>query len=115
MKKYKQFIPIRPQAKERPRATRNGFVYTSKRTRVYEAKIAEAYKGPLFPEDHTFEVCLTFSDEGTQIAITAHKNPEWKASLRGDIDNYVKSILDALNGVAWADDNRITEITVRKL
>lgn len=115
MKKYKQFIPIRPLAKERPRATRTGHVYTPKRTAQYEAKVAEAYEGPLFPADHTVEVCLTFSDKGTNIVISAQKNPDWKASLRGDIDNYVKSILDALNGVAWADDKQITEITVRKL
>lgn len=115
MKRHKQFIPIRPLAKERPRATRTGHVYTPKRTAQYEKKVAEAYDGPLFPADHTVEVALSFSDKGTNIHITATKNPEWKASLRGDIDNYVKSILDALNGVAWEDDKQIVEITVRKL
>jgi crossover junction endodeoxyribonuclease RusA len=47
--------------------------------------------------------------------VTATKNPDWKSSLRGDIDNYVKSILDALNGVAWEDDKQIIELTVKKL
>lgn len=32
-----------------------------------------------------------------------------------DIDNIVKSILDALNGVAFEDDKQIVEISVKKL
>jgi Holliday junction resolvase RusA-like endonuclease len=27
-----------------------------------------------------------------------------------DTDNYIKSVLDALNGEAWEDDNQISEI-----
>ena len=114
MKRHKQFIPVRPLAKERPRATRTGHVYTPKRTAQYEKKVADAYTGPLIPADHTVEVSLSFSKEGTHIVVTATKNPDWKSSLRGDIDNYVKSILDALNGVAWEDDKQIIELTVRK-
>lgn len=115
MKRHKQFIPIRPLAKERPRATRSGHVYTPKRTSQYEKKVGEAYTGPLIPADHTVEVSLTFSKEGTHIVVIGKKNPEWKSSLRGDIDNYVKSILDALNGIAWEDDVQIVEVTVKKL
>lgn len=115
MKRHKQFIPVRPLAKERPRATRTGHVYTPKRTAQYEKKVADAYTGPLIPANHTVEVSLSFSKEGTHIVVTATKNPDWKSSLRGDIDNYVKSILDALNGVAWEDDKQIIELTVKKL
>jgi len=114
MKRHKQFIPIRPLAKERPRATRSGHVYTPKRTAQYEKKVAEAYTGPLIPADHTVEVCLDFSKDGTSIVVFGKKNPTWKASLRGDVDNYVKSVLDALNGVAWADDSQIIKVTVSK-
>jgi len=114
VKKYKQFIPIRPLAKERPRATRNGHVYTPKRTSDYEKAVASAYKGPLFDASYTIEVCLEFSIEGTTLVVSATKNPDHKSSLRGDVDNYVKAILDALNGVAWQDDKQIIELTVRK-
>lgn len=31
-----------------------------------------------------------------------------------DIDNLLKAILDGLNGVAFADDNQITDVTVKK-
>jgi Holliday junction resolvase RusA-like endonuclease len=35
-------------------------------------------------------------------------------SVRPDIDNYAKAILDALNGVMWADDGQIVQLTVSK-
>lgn len=114
MKKHKQFIPIRPLAKERPRATRTGHVYTPKRTANYEKAVASAYTGPLFDASHTIEVSLVLSSKGTHIAVSATKNPDWKASLKGDVDNYVKSILDALNGVAWEDDKQIVSLKVDK-
>jgi len=37
-----------------------------------------------------------------------------KSKLRGDIDNYVKTILDALNGIAWVDDNQVVKVTAIK-
>ena len=114
MKKHKQFIAVRPLAKERPRATRTGHVYTPKRTAEYEKAVAAAYTGPLFDATHTIQVSLSFTIKGTQNGVAATENPEWKASLKGDVDNYVKAILDALNGVAWADDKQIVELKVTK-
>jgi Holliday junction resolvase RusA-like endonuclease len=34
--------------------------------------------------------------------------------VRPDIDNYAKAILDALNGVMWADDGQIVQLTASK-
>lgn len=31
-----------------------------------------------------------------------------------DVDNVAKLVLDALNGVAWADDTQVTTLTVQK-
>lgn len=33
----------------------------------------------------------------------------------GDLDNYQKTILDALNGIAWADDRQVEVITASRL
>jgi len=32
----------------------------------------------------------------------------------GDVDNYCKSILDGLNGVAYEDDDQVVELLVKK-
>ena len=32
----------------------------------------------------------------------------------GDLDNHIKALLDALNGIAFQDDSQITEITALK-
>lgn len=38
-----------------------------------------------------------------------------RATKRSDIDNYVKSVLDACNEVCWVDDGQIVVLTARKL
>ena len=35
-------------------------------------------------------------------------------SVRPDIDNYCKAILDALNGMMWVDDGQIVQLTASK-
>ena len=37
------------------------------------------------------------------------------ASARPDIDNYAKSVLDALNGIVYRDDSQVVDLFVRKL
>jgi len=32
----------------------------------------------------------------------------------GDVDNYCKTLLDALNGIAWIDDRQVRRATVEK-
>ncbi|MDN4593194.1 RusA family crossover junction endodeoxyribonuclease [Polycladomyces subterraneus] len=38
----------------------------------------------------------------------------WKHGKEGDIDNMQKTILDALNGIAWTDDRQVMEVFARK-
>lgn len=38
-----------------------------------------------------------------------------KPTTRPDVDNYIKGILDALNGVLWKDDARISYLSCEKL
>ncbi len=38
-----------------------------------------------------------------------------ESKLRGDVDNYAKSILDGLNGVAFQDDKQVHILNVEKL
>lgn len=40
--------------------------------------------------------------------------PEKTSPLRGDIDNYVKTVMDALNGKAYADDRQVQKLRAAK-
>jgi len=37
-----------------------------------------------------------------------------RADKRGDLDNYIKTTLDGLNGVLWADDRLVDEVSARR-
>ena len=43
------------------------------------------------------------------------KAPGTLHTKKPDIDNMVKGLFDALNGLIWVDDNRVSEVTVRKV
>lgn len=118
MTEFRQFFGVRPKPKGRPRMSRRGFAYTPPETVQFEKKIAEMYEGPFF-EDGRLCVHLTFSVEGIDLKIfPAKKLKMIKKSkgrgLTGDIDNYAKSVLDALNGVAYQDDKQIVLLMLEK-
>lgn len=35
-------------------------------------------------------------------------------SVRPDLDNYVKAVLDAANGIIWLDDSQVCNLNVEK-
>lgn len=36
----------------------------------------------------------------------------YRPQRRGDVDNYLKVMLDSLNGIAWHDDDQVVELHV---
>ena len=52
----------------------------------------------------------SFSKKKTARALDGLIQPTTKP----DLDNVAKTVLDALNGVAWRDDSEITSLTVMK-
>ena len=84
-------------------------MYTDKATREYEQAIKDAYDGPLF--DGPVSMSVTFTKDKITITLS---EMEGQSSLRGDIDNYVKSIMDGLNGVAYTDDGQVLNLKAHK-
>ena len=115
--KYSQVFNIRPRSKGRPRMTRKGRAFTPKETVEYERSVANAYVGPMFAEG-LISMKLRFTKEGTELFMEQVEldpdAPVTKGRLTGDIDNYAKSVLDALNGVAYTDDKQIVCLYLEK-
>lgn len=118
-------IPITPKPKLRPRfSVHYGRVHTHTpyKTREFENQILEAYvyeaKGFKFEKGIPLTVSITF---GMPIPKSASKKKKTDMAagiiphtVKPDCDNLVKSILDALNEVAWHDDAQIVEIRCSK-
>lgn len=112
-------VPGVPVPKGRPRVTRHG-TYTPKSTVEYEERVRKVF----------LEQCpKKFIPEGNPIfcAVTAYypipKSLSKKQQnalddkphiKRGDLDNIVKSVLDALNGKAFHDDGAVCLIAASK-
>ncbi|WP_268913979.1 RusA family crossover junction endodeoxyribonuclease [Lentilactobacillus sp. SPB1-3] len=105
----------------RPRFTRNGHAYDPPKSRAYKQLVAieakKQYRGPLL-KDKPIEVYIAaYRENQKQISKIERTRRERKQSLplrKPDTDNYVKSVLDALTGVIWADDNIICHIDAYK-
>lgn len=110
MTEYRVVFQGAPIAKQRPRMTRSGRAYTPQRTKDAERRIAEQYEGPLFEGDVCIDICLTKD----AVAVTIWDADYTPVGMRGDIDNYAKTILDALNGLAWNDDRQVAHLSVYK-
>jgi Holliday junction resolvase RusA-like endonuclease len=108
-------VPWKPHAKQRPRV-KNNIAYTPTATRDAEKAIRAAFieasehVGPLAGP---IGVSITLLNDCFKIKFT--ETVEYtNRKLRGDVDNYAKCILDALNGVAYDDDSQITHLEMEK-
>ena len=90
-----------PVPKGRPRLGRGGHVFTPLRTTEYEELVkatALEARPSCWERSGRFDVTI-----------------ELKLKInRGDIDNYIKAILDGCNGIAWVDDCQVVRILAEK-
>ena len=108
------FVAGKPQGKARPRFTRTGHTYTPDKTRCYEQDIALSYTaaGGSYHGDKAYiklKVTSVYplpkrANKSVQRAMLTH---EQLPSVKPDIDNILKAVLDSLNGIAYADDKQV--------
>lgn len=104
----KYTFPTLPIAKGRPRIGK-GIAYTPTKTRSYERAISilarnmidKPFIGPVYLEIDFF--------------LPRPKKPKFNhPAVKPDIDNYLKAIMDALNGIFWNDDSQICYLIATK-
>ena len=109
----------KPEGKARPRVTIHG-TYTPKKTKQYEQAVQVEYKrqsGVYFDNkqltvmiDAYYPIPKNTSKAKRKEMLSGNIRPV----TRPDIDNCCKSIMDALNGIAWKDDAQIVTLLARK-
>lgn len=112
-------IPGEPRGKGRPRFSRGGHAYTDERTRSYEQLVAMCF-GQSGGTLAMGAVRVTINAYyGVAKTDSKRKRAEKLAGVlppnkKPDIDNLVKIILDALNGVAYMDDAQVVALHAHK-
>lgn len=103
---------VKPTPKGRPRFTRLGRPYTDEKTRAATEQLRwmmvarKSYNKPL----------LCPLDVEIQFQLKRGKNVKREhPSVGADIDNYLKLVLDAANGILWKDDSQICRLVGEKI
>lgn len=119
-------IPGEPQGKGRPKFARRGshaHAYTPKKTRAYEDIVANSYilqcgNAKANRNEYLSLVITAFF----KIPKSTSKEKAYEMRLgkifptkKPDIDNIIKIVADALNGVAYDDDKQIIDVSARKV
>lgn len=107
--KFIIFIPTTPVAKARARFTSKGFSYTPKKTKDAENIIRSTLGLQTHPK-FTGPVALSLVFHLKKPKSSKNKHP----MVRPDVDNYVKTVMDALNGVLFDDDSQVVSLSAKK-
>lgn len=115
------------QAKQRPRITAHHGAYTPRETKAAERAIAIAYKGACIraygevvrarkgvPVAISVE-CRTAAPKQYPRWLPAWLKPRMPFTKKPDWDNLGKTVTDALNGIAYADDSQVIAAHIYKL
>lgn len=107
-------------AKGRPRFTKTGRVYTPKKTKRYEELIryilrSEGAKPTNKPVALEIIVHRQYLKSWSAKQIAEAKKTTIYAPTRPDLDNYIKTALDACNGLLFDDDNQVVKIKAKKI
>lgn len=117
---------IEPVEQARPRATRFGKgirLYDPKKVSVFKRQLGMLAKQQMLdrglePYDGPLEVCMEFY-RPVQASLSQKERARrllgvHRPTVKPDLDNYIKSTSDALNGIIWSDDNLIVSLQAEK-
>lgn len=109
----------KPTGKGRPRLGKYG-TYTPQKTKDYEDLVKLSFKNKykVKPSEREIKMKITAVFEPPR-RLSKKKRAElidWEQGYmhKPDIDNIAKIILDALNGLAYKDDNQVTTLLLFK-
>lgn len=98
----------------RPRHMRNGHTYMPTEYSHYKRRVAEAYRAAGGEHMGTAPVALTI-DVMRELPGSRPKRVSAEPdTVRPDVDNIAKAVMDALNGVAYEDDSQVVSLSVLK-
>lgn len=111
-------IPSAPVPKSRPRFNTNtGRAFTDDKTRIFENIVSLAYGARHYFDDSYIRIRMKFKFEVPKSYSKKKRIEALEGKIRptkADIDNYIKSVLDGLNGKAFKDDRYIYAILAEK-
>lgn len=120
---YSFVVPGKPQGKARPRFdSRRKVTYTPQKTKDYEELVRSSFimscKGGAPLEGALRARIIAFFSipkSATKSVQKAMVDGEIYPTLKPDLDNIIKSVLDALNGYAYKDDAAIVDVSAVKM
>lgn len=115
-------IPGEAVAKGRPRVTRTGHAFTPEKTASYESYVrwiaVEAMKDHKRFEDEPLSVHVLVDIEPPESWSEKKKRAALEGAIqpakRPDLDNVLKALTDAMNGITYKDDALICILSARK-
>ena len=111
-------IPGPPVGKQRARICRTGHAFTPAKTVNYEALVKQTFaaKYPDFvPMSGPLRMILSsYIMPSKETTRKLKKGAKIYPTIRPDISNVLKSIEDALNGLAYVDDKQIISVYAEK-
>jgi Holliday junction resolvase RusA-like endonuclease len=115
----KFIVPGKPQGKARPRFA-NGHTYTPQSTVDYENLIKQSFllspdrprtplNCPVAISVDVFHQIPANASRGRTVALL-----KAYPMVKPDLDNVIKAVLDALNGLAYIDDKQVIRIDAKR-
>ena len=113
--KHTLYFNIRPKPAPRPRFSKTG-TYNTKEYTSYKKAIAHIAKTKykLQPSDKAISLKIEFLYIKPKSWSKKKKETTQYHIVKPDVDNLVKAVKDALNGIAYKDDAQVVKIEAQK-